>query len=158
MDAVANLEMEAGKETSIDLQKIAVQLQKCVSTIDVAKEERTFSLDPHGYPEILTRHYQNGEFAFWGEYKENGLPFNGVPGKLAIVKNIRIPEKLRGKGIGTKLVDTWESAMTAKGVHTFAATNLKDEKAVKFWQSRGYAPLDESQPIPYMMVKSIKSA
>lgn len=95
---------------------------------------------------------QQTGFQFWASL-EKSFPFFPSGRPAAIIKYLEVPDK--GKGAGSAILRAWEGGMLAQGVPNFAATNIRDEQALKFWQKHGYRPQGAVKSgIPYCMVKT----
>lgn len=57
---------------------------------------------------------------------------------IPVIKNLAVPPKVRGQGIASSLIRSWEGSLSANGYHTFVVTNVSGPEAVKFWKNKGY--------------------
>lgn len=118
-------------------------------------EEAKFTIDSL-HLNLESKNFQYGSFAFWGGlHKSVAFPeLNSKSEVVPVLKNIRIPEAMRGKGVGSKIVEGWEDVLSRNGFETFVVTNL-DEDSIRFWRKRGYQiPQGEQEKeTPYYMFK-----
>lgn len=108
--------------------------------------------------DLESRYFQNGSFAFWGGFSKD-LAFPELRSKqdlIPVIKNLRIPESMRGRGVGTNIAKAWEKVMTSYNFDYLVATNIDTKDAVKFWKKQGFQlkPSD-SEDNPYYMFKKI---
>lgn len=102
-------------------------------------KEKTLNINGDRLDIFLYKQFTSGRFSFWGglvdpsSYPEVRNLKNNIP----TIKNIHIPEKLWGQGLGQKVVKSWEESFREKGLLVFAITNIKPD-AIKFWQKQGY--------------------
>jgi len=103
--------------------------------------------------DIRDSHQDYGRFRFWGSI-EKKFPYLGLQNNTAIIKDIKLPEELRERGLGKKLVSKWEEAALNQGIHNFVITNPRAE-SVGFWEKMGYAIPNEQRQraVPYCMFK-----
>jgi len=147
-----------GDETINDkLRAVLPPLQTLIDQSEIPEEDgKRLDLDEKSH-EINSVYSGFGRFSFKACIEPEGF-YAELPRELtAVIKNIRIPSKLRGHGLGPKIVGAWEEGLSQQGIGIFAATNIKDKLAVDFWRKLGYQiPQGEShKPIPYCMYKTL---
>lgn len=121
----------------------------------ISEEDRGFKVDRL---DLKSKFFQSGRFAFWGGLiKPQTFPALVEEKEYAgIIKNLRIPEPLRRRGLGGKIIEVWETTLSANGLSSFIITNI-NESALGFWKNLGYfIPEEEkSKPVPYYMAKRV---
>jgi len=136
------------------LSRAQEKIQAIVSTQPlISKEDADFRIDRL---DLTSTYFQSGAFALWaGILRPQTFPSLMGEQFAGVIKNLRIPKDLRGSGIGKQIVQAWESTLSAHGIKSFLATNIKDEEAIQFWRRQGYGiPEDEGyKKIPYYMMK-----
>lgn len=110
--------------------------------------------------ELSLMGYVNSQKLYFWASVVPGWAFNNyhdVPDEsfAAVIHNIEVPEQLRDRGIGSRLVNIWESTLSNEGIHLFVATNIASEKAKLYWAHRGYQvpELEAWKKLPYCMYK-----
>ncbi len=144
----------------VRFQPVLSQAQEKIRTIvgnqpQISKEDTGFRVDRF---DLTSTYFQSGAFALWaGILRPQTFPSLMGEEFAGVIKNLRIPENLRRSGLGKQIVQTWESTLSAHGIKSFLATNIKDEEAIQFWRKQGYdVPEDEKyKKNPYYMVKKI---
>ena len=94
-----------------------------------------------------------------------GWLFPFVPGDALYILNLVISPKVRGQGLGAKLMAMAEDKAKLEGLKSIHLDSASTSKAIKFYQHLGYEPLvetrfcqwrnGESVPSHYRMVKTI---
>jgi ribosomal protein S18 acetylase RimI-like enzyme len=94
-----------------------------------------------------------------------GWLFPFVPGDALYVLNLVVSEKVRGAGIGAKLMAIAEEKAKSEGLKSIHLDTSTTSNAIKFYQDLGYQSLvetrlcqlrdDETLPSHYRMVKSL---
>lgn len=94
---------------------------------------------------------ENGGFRFWAKLYANYLPTFSQ--ETAIINDIVMPRK--GEGLGSQFLAAWEDGMKSVGVTHFAATNIRNLDAMRFWEKHGYTPFGtiHNDGTPYAMIK-----
>ncbi len=149
------------QELATKLEGILEPLKRELETHpEISATEVQLRIDHHNL-NLLSKHFQNGNFSFWAGILERGVPdYSEIPHTpAAIIKNLSIPEKLRGRGVGPKIVGIWEESLSNQGIKIFLATNISNQRAIQFWRKLCYAiPIEQSRrKIPYLMYKIIRS-
>lgn len=70
------------------------------------------------------------------EYYYTGMQF--------VIKEFCVNNKLKGKGIGTKLLNEFEEKLKSKGIKEIVLTTLRNEKTEGYYKNRGYGEIQES--------------
>lgn len=70
------------------------------------------------------------------EYYYTGMQF--------VIKEFCVNNKLKGKGIGTKLLNEFEKRLKDRGIKEIVLTTLRNEKTEGYYKSRGYSETQES--------------
>ena len=70
------------------------------------------------------------------EYYYTGIQF--------VIKEFCVNNKLKGKGIGTKLLNEFEKRLKDKGIKEIVLTTLRNEKTEGYYKNRGYSETQES--------------
>jgi GNAT superfamily N-acetyltransferase len=136
------------------MSRVIDRMNVAIEGLGVTKGSPPLSLEELGTTVWNTqKREQSGDFKFWGAL-ENGFS-NVFFEPAAVLKDIEVPVK--GKGLGSRVVDAWEGAMTSEGVKNFVATNVKNPDAMRFWEKHGYTPSGHIREdgTPYAMIKSV---
>lgn len=136
------------------MSRAVTQMNGAIEGLGVTKGAPPLSLEDLGASVRNTQRLEkSGDFKFWGAL-ENGFS-NIFFEPTAVLKDIEVP--IKGKRLGSQVVDTWEDAMLTEGVRNFVATNIKNPDAMHFWEKHGYVPFGSIRPdgTPYAMTKSI---
>lgn len=150
-----------GSESINDkLRAVLTPLQTLINQSEIPEEDgKRLELDEKSH-EINSVYSGFGRFSFKGGVEPEGFYAELPQEPTAVIRNIRIPSKLRGRGLGPKIVGAWEEGLSGQGVRVFTAVNIKDKLAMDFWRKLGYQiPQGEShKAIPYCMYKEIPPA
>lgn len=153
---------EQERKASI-LERVVPAMQTIVDTYpEISRDEAVMHVDP-AYSHLESAKFQTGSFAFWGGLSDTATfddpELSGTSPDVGLIQNIRLPKELRGKGVGSAIVDQWEQSLGEQGVINFAVTNIKDTQAKDFWTKRGYKVPQKyawGNTMPYCMVKTRK--
>lgn len=158
----ASLKTREVRTSSIEEQLEEVS-QAIKSTLENVKgipdEERAFSVDSR-YRDVQSKKFQTGSFCFWGGLTQKSIfhMYSTEKDYIPDIKNLRIPESIRKRGLGSKIVKAWEKTLKERGYDVFVATNINGNE-IEFWKNLGYTvPFEErNKETPYYMVKDLKS-
>jgi hypothetical protein len=166
-DKQSNIEISKSPESTSNqsreklltiLNSAAKKIEKLLQEHEIQPEEAILEINKY-YLDIESVRPQWGSFSFWGGLVENSSfpEFRTREQYIPIIKNLRLPDKIRSRGLGSAIVKTWEKSMEESGFKDFAITNLSGPKAVSFWQGHGYKiPVTEKhKKIPYYMSKKL---
>lgn len=119
-------------------------------------EDVEFSIDAL-HLDLESKLPQWGNFSFWGGLVSTwSFPeLWSKKDKLPVIKNIRVPEGMRGKGVGTRIVQNWEQVFKNYNFDYSVVTNVNTPDSVKFWEKQGYKlrPGDTRDNAYYMFKK-----
>jgi len=98
-------------------------------------------------------HYQNEFIENWISM-EKLIPFNYVL-PVAIIKNINVDPKYRGKGIGNKLMDKFFSAAEIANTICLIADTYEENlfNLVEWYESFGFEVVDLNNGCPLMIME-----
>lgn len=151
-------EIQSSKTINDKLRATLKPLQDVIRESQIPDYDGSMHLNER-YHDVESSPSGVGVFSFWGSIEESGFSPDLPAEPTAVVKNIRILEVHRKRGLGTKFIKTWERVLSEKGIRVFTATNIRDENAKHFWEKLGYHPLPgETRTIPYSMYKTVSPA
>lgn len=150
--------MEPNSEVKQKPSPLEAKLEKAATPLQAIINEPLI-IDPKDPLNIHAGVNSGGRFSFWAGLEPLGFHAELPSEPTAVIKNLRVPETLRGQGLGSRIVKVWEDELSKEGINIFAATNIKDSAAIEFWKKLGYQiPKSEFQKnIPYYMYKVVKS-
>jgi GNAT superfamily N-acetyltransferase len=136
------------------MSRVVVQMNVAIEGLAITTGRPPLSMEAIGASVWNTQKRENaGDFKFWGSLEPGfGSEFSGP---TAIVKDLEVPVK--GKGVGSQVVDAWEKAISAEGIRYFVATNIKNPDAMRFWENHGYTPTGtvHDNGVSYAMIKQV---
>ena len=139
------------------LNEARLEIEKIVQNEPgIDPEDIEFSIDAL-HLDLESRHFQWGRFSFWGGLVSTwAFPeLWSKKDKLPVIKNIRLPESMRGKGVGSRIVQNWEQVFKNNNFDYSVVTNVNTPDSVKFWEKQGYKlrPGDTRDNAYYMFKK-----
>jgi hypothetical protein len=136
------------------MSRAVVHMNDVIGPLNVTEGNPPLSLEELGAVVRNTQRLEkSGDFKFWGAL-ENGF-MNVFFEPTAVLKDIEVPVK--GKRLGSRVVDAWEGAMNVEGINHFVATGIRNPDAMRFWEKHGYSPFGTIRPngTSYAMIKSV---
>lgn len=166
-DKKASIETKKPSETITDpnkeralriLYSTAREIQNLLQGHEIKPEEAILKVD-NLHLDIESARPQFGSFSFWGGLvgKHTFPELQTQKKYIPVIKNLKLPDKVRKKGLGSAIVKTWEKSMENAGFDNLVVTNLSSPKAIVFWQNLSYKipEAEKHKKTPYYMYKNL---